>query len=111
MAASTLIERNRVQGSLFMIDLTDGIIHILLVASSIVVLLISLVAYADRKTRRYLFLTLAFGFLAASQVVGLIEAWFLSTQLIVIPATGLHLSHFLEFLMLSSFILALLVEN
>jgi hypothetical protein len=31
-----------------MIDLTDGIVHILLVAFSIVVLLISLSAYADR---------------------------------------------------------------
>lgn len=94
-----------------MIDLTDGIVHVLLVAFSIVVLLISLSAYADRKTTRYLFLSLAFGFLAASQVVGLVESWFLSTQLIFIPATGIHLSHFLEFLMLSNFSLALLTKN
>ena len=94
-----------------MIDLTDGIVHILLVAFSIVVLLISLSAYAVRKTQRYLFLSLAFGFLTASQVVGLVESWFLSTQLIFIPATGIHLSHFLEFLMLSSFSLALLTKN
>jgi hypothetical protein len=60
-----------------MIDLTDGIVHILLVAFSIVVPLISLSAYTDRKTPRYLFLSLAFGFLAASQVVGLVESWVL----------------------------------
>jgi len=94
-----------------MIDVTDGIVHILLVAFSIVVLLISLLAYAERKTTRYLFLSMAFAFLTASEVVGLVESWFLSTQLIFIPATGIHLSHFLEFLMLSSFSLALLVKN
>jgi len=94
-----------------MIDVTDGIVHILLVAFSIVVLLISLLAYAERKTTRYLFLSMAFAFLTASEVVGLVESWFLSTQLIFIPATGIHLSHFLEFLMLSSFCLALLVKN
>jgi len=94
-----------------MIDVTDGIVRILLVAFSIVVLLISLLAYAERKTTRYLFLSMAFAFLTASEVVGLVESWFLSTQLIFIPATGIHLSHFLEFLMLSSFSLALLVKN
>jgi len=94
-----------------MIDVTDGIVHILLVAFSIVVLLISLLAYAERKTTRYLFLSMAFAFLTGSEVVGLVESWFLSTQLIFIPATGIHLSHFLEFLMLSSFSLALLVKN
>jgi hypothetical protein len=94
-----------------MFDLTDGIVHVLLVAFSGVVLLISLLAYSERKTFRYLFLSMAFAFLAASEAVGLIESWFLSTQLIFIPATGIHLSHFLEFLMLSSFSLALLVKN
>jgi len=94
-----------------MLDITDGIVHILLVAFSGVVLLISLLAYAGRKTSRYFFLCLAFAFLAASEVVGMIEAWFFSTQLIFIPSTGIHLSHFLEFLMLASFSLALLVRN
>lgn len=60
-----------------MIDLTDGIVHIRLGTFSIVVLLISLFAYADRRTLRYLLLSLAFGFLAASQVVGLVESWIL----------------------------------
>ena len=94
-----------------MFDLTAGIVHILLVAFSGVVLLISLLAYAGRKTPRYLFLCLAFAFLAASEIVGLIEAWFLSTQLIFIPSTGMHLSPFLDFLMLASFALALMVRN
>jgi hypothetical protein len=94
-----------------MLDITDGIVHVLLVAFSGIVLLISLLAYADRKTSRYFFLSLAFAFLAASEVVGLIEVWFLSTQLIFIPSMGIHLSHFLEFLMLASFSIALLVRN
>jgi hypothetical protein len=94
-----------------MIDITDGIVHVVLVAFSSVVLLISLLAYADRKNSRYFFLCLAFASLAASEVVGLMEAWFFSTQLVFIPSTGIHLSHFLEFLMLASFSLALLVKN
>ena len=94
-----------------MLDITDGIVHVLLVAFSGIVLLISLFAYADRKTSRYFFLCLAFAFLAASELVGLIEVWYLSTQLIFIPSTGIHLSHFLEVLMLASFSLALLVRN
>lgn len=94
-----------------MFDLTDAIVHLLLVAFSGLVLLISLLAYVDRRTSRYFFLSLAFAFLAASEVVGLIESWFLSTQLVFIPSTGIHLSHFLEFLMLASFSLALLAKN
>ena len=94
-----------------MFDLTDAIVHFLLVAFSGLVLLISLLAYIDRRTSRYFFLCLAFAFLAASEVVGLIESWFLSTQLVFIPSTGIHLSHFLEFLMLASFSLALLAKN
>lgn len=93
-----------------MLDITDGIVHVLLVAFSGVVLLISLLAYIDRKTSRYFFLCLAFAFLTASEVVGLIESWFLST-LVFIPATGIHLSHFLEFMMLASFSLALLARS
>lgn len=83
----------------------------LLVAFSGLVLLISLLAYAERKTSRYLFLSLAFIFLASSEAVGLIETLFLSSQLIFVPFTEIHLSHFLAFLMLSCFGLALLVKN
>ncbi len=75
------------------------------------VLLISLLAYASRRGARYLFLSLAFAFLALSEVLGLVETVFLSNQLILIPLTGIHLSHFVEFLMLFSFSLALIVRG
>ena len=94
-----------------MIDITDGVVHGLLVAFSVLVLLMSIFAYRVRKNSRYMFLSLAFAFLAASEIVGLVEVLFYSTSLIVIPFTGIHLSHFLEFLMLSSFSLALLTKN
>src|SRR5207245_8584255 len=92
-------------------NVTDGLVHVLLVAFSALVLLISLLAYVGRRDSRYLFLSLAFAFLALSQVVELVETIFLSNQLIFIPLTGVHLSHFLALLMLSSFSLALLVRN
>ena len=94
-----------------MIDVTDGIVHVLLVAFSGIVLLISVLAYKERRTSRFLYLSLAFVFLAATEIVGLIEALFLSAQLIFIPFTEIHLSHFLEFLMLFSFSMALLVKS
>lgn len=90
---------------------TDAIVHVLLVAFSFLVLLISLLAYASRRETRYMFLSLAFAFLALSQVVEFIETLFLSNQLVYIPVTGIHLSHFLDFLMLASFSLALLVRS
>jgi len=86
-------------------------VHLLLFAFSGVVLLISVLAYAERKTSRFLYLSLAFMFLASSETVSLIETLFLSSQLIFVPFTGIHLSHFLEFLMLSCFGLALLAKN
>ena len=90
---------------------TDAVVHVLLVAFSALVLLISLLAYARRRDTRYMLLSIAFTFLSFSQVVELIETIFLSNQLIYIPLTGIHLSHFLDFLMLSSFGLALLVKG
>lgn len=90
---------------------TDAVVHVFLVAFSALVLLISLLAYASRRDTRYMFLSLAFTFLTLSQVVELIETLFLSNQLVYIPLTGIHLSHFLDFLMLSSFGLALLVRG
>lgn len=94
-----------------MVSITDGVIHVLLVAFSGLVLLISLLAFKDRRTIRYLFLSLAFTFLMLSQTVELLETLFLSNQLILIPVTGIHLSHFLDFLMLSSFSMALLLKS
>jgi hypothetical protein len=89
---------------------TDSIVHVLLVAFSFLVLIISILAYAERRGKRYLFLSLAFTFLAFSQIVELVESLFLSNQLILIPSTEIHLSHFLDFLMLSSFSVALLTR-
>ena len=94
-----------------MFSVTDGLVHVLLVAFSALVLLISLLAYAGRRDSRYLSLSLAFSFLALSQVVELVETIFLSNELILIPLTGIHLSHFLDFLMLSSFSMALLLRS
>ena len=94
-----------------MFSLTDGLVHILLVAFSLLVLAISLLAYVSRRDTRYMFLSLAFVFLSLSQIVELVETVFLSSQLVFIPLTGIHLSHFLDFLMLSSFSLALLVRK
>ena len=74
-------------------------------------MLTSFLAYLERRNRRYLFLFLAFVFLASSELVGLVEVLFYSSQLILIPFTAIHLSHFLEFLMLSSFSLALLSKS
>src|SRR5579864_2447116 len=89
---------------------TDAVIHVLLVAFSFLVLSISILAYIERRSTRYLFLTLAFTFLTLSQFVELVETLFLSSQLILIPSTGIHLSHFFDFLMLSSFSFALLTR-
>ena len=94
-----------------MLSFTDAVVHVLLVAFSSLVLMISLFSYADRRTSRYFFLSLAFAFLALSQAVGLTETVLLSNQLVLIPLTGIHLSHFLDFLMLASFSLALLVKS
>jgi len=90
---------------------TDAVVHVLLVAFSATVLLISLLAYSSRRDTRYMFLSLAFTFLALSQVVELVEILFLSNQLIFIPLTGIHMSHFLDFLMLSSLSIALLIRS
>ncbi len=49
---------------------TDGLVHVLLVAFSVVVLFISLLAYANRRNYRYLFLSLAFTFLAPETKFG-----------------------------------------
>jgi hypothetical protein len=83
----------------------------MLVAFSGLVLMISLTAYASRRDTRYMFLSLAFTFLTLSQIVELVETLFLSNELVYIPLTGIHLSHFLDFLMLSSFGLALLIRG
>ena len=81
----------------------DVIVHVLLVTFSLLVLFISLVAYVDRRNSRYMLLSLAFAFLFSSQVAELAEEMFLSSRLILLPATSIHLTHFLDFLTLASF--------
>ena len=93
------------------ISLTDAIIHVLLVAFSALVFGISVLARAETRSHRHLLLTLAFGFLFLSQVVELVETLYLSNELVLIPYTEVHLSHFLDFLMLSCFSIALLVRS
>jgi hypothetical protein len=81
--------------------------HIILVTLSIAILAISLLAYMSKRNSRYLFLSMAFIFLTLGQLVDLVETLFMSSQLIVLPILQIHLSHFFEFLMLSSFGLAM----
>jgi hypothetical protein len=91
-------------------DLADSAVHVALVSLSVIVLVVSILAYLKRRTRRYIFLTLAFGFLTLGQAVDLVETIFMSNQLIEIPIVQIHLSHMFEFLMLFSFCLALLAK-
>ena len=91
-------------------DLADGAVHIALVSLSAIVFVVSILAYVKRRNHRYLFLTVAFGFLALGQSVDLVETVFMSNQLIEIPIVQIHLSHMFEFLMLFSFCLALLAK-
>lgn len=81
--------------------------HILIVALSIAVLSVSLLAYNRRRNRRYLYLTVGFLFIFLSQFATLFEVVFLSNALIIIPSIGLHLSHVFDFLTLIFFLLAL----
>jgi hypothetical protein len=86
----------------------EDLIHLFLVVLSVVVLTISALAYFRKGGARYLSLLLAFTFLTLSQVITLVEVLFLSQGLILLPFVGLHLTHLLDFLMLSSFVLALI---
>jgi hypothetical protein len=89
------------------LNITEDMVHVLLVGLSSAILLVSIAAQLRKRNSRYLFMTLAFGFLTLSQSVELVETLFMSNQLVVVPVAGVHLSHFLDFLMLSSFGLAL----
>jgi hypothetical protein len=89
------------------LSVADDAIHVALVEMCLIVLAVSVVAYSKRRNRRYFLLTLAFAFLTLSQSVDLIETLFMSSQLIIIPVVQIHLSHFFDFLMLTSFGLAL----
>ena len=85
----------------------DAIMHVLIVALSIIVLTVSLLAYNRRRSRRYLFLSTGFFFIFMSQLATLLEVAFFSNALLIIPSIGLHLSHVFDFLTLIFFLLAL----
>jgi hypothetical protein len=88
----------------------DDVLHVLIVAMSFLVLVISALAYVRRPSRRYLFLLIAFVFLALSQSETLIETIFLSNALVIVPVLNVHLSHLFDFFMVFSFGLALLAR-
>lgn len=96
-----------ISSSVLYLVIDDGLVHIALVSLSIVLLVISLLAYSRRQNTRFLFLTLGFFFLFLSQVVSLCEVFLLSDYLVIIPVLGIHLSHFLDLLMLLSFVTAI----
>lgn len=85
----------------------DDLLHTVILALSVLLLIISVRAYRKRPSSRYLFLVFAFLFLLLSQTVDAYESMFMSGDLITIPVVELHLSHFLSFVMLVNFILAL----
>jgi len=89
------------------LDWGEAILHVSIVSLSITVLSVSLLAYARRRTRRYLLLSIGFFFLFLSQLSSLLEVVFLSNALIIIPSMGLHLSHVFDFLTLIFFILSM----
>ena len=98
---------NSLNLSISTVDWGDAIMHVLIVALSIVVLSVSLLAYNRRRSRRYLFLSAGFFFIFMSQLATLFEVVFLSNALLIIPSIGLHLSHVFDFLTLIFFLLAL----
>lgn len=86
----------------------DSVMHLLTVSLSIAVFVISVRVLQKRPTNRYIMLSVAFFFLLLSQLEEFIEALFYSGNQLMIPYTDLHVSHLLDFLMLVSFVLALI---
>ena len=89
------------------LDWGEVILHVAIVALSITVLTVSVLAYFRRKTKRYLLLSIGFFFLFLTQFSSLLEVVFYSNALIIIPSIGLHLSHVFDFLTLIFFMLAM----
>ncbi len=89
------------------IDWGEVILHAAIVALSITVLSVSMLAYFRRKTRRYLLLSAGFFFLFLAEFSSLLEVLLFSNALIIIPSISLHLSHVFDFLMLIFFMLAM----
>jgi hypothetical protein len=89
----------------------DDVMHVLLAALSVILLVIAINAFRVRPTSRYFLLTLAFVFLCLDQTITLIQEIYFGGLLIAIPFLELHLVHFLELLMLVSFVAALVAPR
>jgi hypothetical protein len=87
----------------------EAAVHTLAVILSLLVLTISILAYKRRGGRRYLALSVAFVFLALSQVLQFAESYYFNA-FVFVPLLDIHLSHLLDLVMLVSFGLALMVK-
>jgi hypothetical protein len=87
----------------------EAVVHTFAVTLSLLVLSISILAYKRRGGRRYLALSVAFVFLALSQVLQFAESYYLNA-FILLPLLDVHVSHLLDLAMLVSFGLALMVK-
>jgi hypothetical protein len=87
----------------------EAAVHTLAVILSLLVLTISVLAYKRRGGRRYLALSVAFVFLALSQVLQFAESYYFNA-FVFVPLLDIHLSHLLDLAMLVSFGLALMVK-
>jgi hypothetical protein len=97
-----------VSGALFLITSdVDDVMHLLLAGLSVVLMLVSVNAYRKRSDGRYMLLMLAFVFLCLDEVVTAYEEFYLGGDMIALPFLDLHLVHFLELLMILSFLAAL----
>jgi hypothetical protein len=86
----------------------DNLMHVLVVALSLTVLGIALLAYERKRNMRFLLLSLAFFFIAIGEIVTFFETFFLSGALIMIPIVNIHLAHIFDFFTLVTFGLALM---
>lgn len=87
----------------------EAVVHSVAVLLSLLVLSISILAFKRRGGRRYLALSVAFVFLALSEIVQFAESYFFNA-FIFLPLLDIHLSHLLDLAMLVSFGLALMVK-
>jgi hypothetical protein len=92
------------------VSLQEAIVHSTTVILAMVVLAISTAAYRRRGGKRYAALTIAFLFLALSEMVQFVESASLNTSIFV-PILEIHLSHLLDMAMLVSFGFALVTKG
>ncbi|MGI0090409.1 MAG: hypothetical protein ACREBS_01745 [Nitrososphaerales archaeon] len=88
-------------------DFPDDILHVTIVSLALFLVILAALVYLRKRNTRYLFLLIAFAFLFMSQTVTMLEVTLFSNAYLLIPYTGLHLSHLFDFLMILSFGLAL----